>query len=125
MLDVLLLLLLMLVISEMARRRTETGQITLNEIRYGEIAGRVNELVEDLDAVHDYEFHGETCFTGILEERGFRIPVYFLESAKNQVCFSVNQPVEVTGIVRWSPPYSPGGAHSLSLAVRVAALWLR
>jgi hypothetical protein len=72
-----------------------------------------------------FQFHGEECFVGELQGDGYRIPVYFPKESMAQVAFSSGEPVEITGIVRWSPPYSPKGARSLSLAIRVAALWLR
>lgn len=79
---------------------------------------------QDID-VDVFNFHGEKCFASKLVQGGFSLPTYFLESAKQEVVFSNEQPVEVTGIVRWSPPYSPGGAASLNLVIRVVALWLR
>lgn len=75
--------------------------------------------------VKTFNFHGEQCFVGRLSQEAFNLPVYFPETAKQQVMFAHSQPVEVTGIVRWSPPYSPGGASSLNLVMRAAALWLR
>lgn len=70
-------------------------------------------------------FHGEKCLIATLSDGNYQIPVYFSDVSKYQLIFCNNQPVEITGIVRWVPPYTPGGAHSLNLAVRGAALWLR
>lgn len=75
--------------------------------------------------VKTFQFHGEKCFVGQIHGNGFRLPVYFDEASKAQVAFCNENPVEVTGIVRWSPPYSPKGARSLGLVIRTAALWLR
>ena len=76
--------------------------------------------------INTFHFHGERCFVGELHSTdAFRLPIYFSAESKNQVLFSNAQPVKVTGIVRWSPPYSPGGSRSLTLAIRAAALWLR
>lgn len=75
--------------------------------------------------IKTFQFHGEKCFTGEIHGDGYKLPVYFDEAAKAQVTFCNDYPVEVTGIVRWSPPYSPKGAHSLNLVIRAAALWLR
>lgn len=72
-----------------------------------------------------FNFHGERCFAGVIHGDGFKLPVYFHESAKEQVAFANDNPIEITGIVRWSPPYSPSGASSLNLVIRVAAVWLR
>jgi hypothetical protein len=70
-------------------------------------------------------FHGEVCIPVELKDSNYTLPVFIPENAKYQVAFCHNQPVEITGIVRWAPPYSPGGARSLNLAIRIAALWLR
>lgn len=75
--------------------------------------------------VKTFKFHGEQCFIGEIHGEGFRMPIYFDEAAKAQVAFCDENPVEITGIVRWSPPYSPKGARSLNLVIRAAALWLR
>lgn len=72
-----------------------------------------------------YLFHGEECVIGELKNEDYRIPVYLPLSAKYQVAFCHNQPVELTGIVRWTPPYSPGGRGSSNLALRCAMVWLR
>lgn len=75
--------------------------------------------------VKTFQVHGESCFVGKLEGNGFTLPLYFLEEAKQQVGFCNKMAVEAVGIVRWSPAYSTGGAKSLNLIVRVAALLLR
>jgi len=78
----------------------------------------------DID-VPTFLVHGEVCFAGRLEGDGFRLPVYFLKDAKQQVLFCNNVPVEIVGITRWSPAYSTGGAKSLNSIIRVASLLLR
>lgn len=75
--------------------------------------------------VKTFLIHGERCFVGRLHQSGFVLPAYFVEQAKSQVIFCQDQPVEVIGVLRWSPPYSPGGAKSLNLLLRVVALLLR
>ncbi|MFW2475332.1 MAG: hypothetical protein ACN4EP_00355 [Sediminibacterium sp.] len=70
-------------------------------------------------------FHGEECIVGEIKNEDYGIPVYFPVSSKYQIAFSHNQPVEITGVLRWTPPYSPGGGRSLNLALRCAILWLR
>jgi len=74
--------------------------------------------------VKTFNFHGEKCFTGKLHGDDFILPIYFDEGAEAQVAFCHQQPVEVTGIVRWSPSYSPQGSRALNLVIRTAALWL-
>jgi hypothetical protein len=70
-------------------------------------------------------FHGETCIVGKLESGAFMIPVFFSETSKYQVAFCNNEPVEITGVLRWTPPYSPKGGRALNMAIRCAALWLQ
>lgn len=70
-------------------------------------------------------FHGETTIVAKLSTAEYSVPVFLGESARHHVLFCNNQPVEVTGILRWVPPYSPGGARSCNLAIRCFALWLR
>lgn len=72
-------------------------------------------------------FHGEECIVAELrgDNGSYRIPVFLPVSSSFQVLFCQNQPVEITGVLRWIPPYSPGGASSLNLAIRAAAVWLR
>ena len=75
--------------------------------------------------VQTFLVHGEVCFAGRLKGNGFRLPLYFPQEARQQVLFCGNMPVEVVGIIRWSPAYSTGGAKSLNSIIRVAALLLR
>jgi hypothetical protein len=75
--------------------------------------------------VNTFLFHGEKCFVGELYSDGFRLPVYFDEAAKEQILFCHDEPIEITGIVRWAPPYSPKGSKSLNLVIRAASLWLQ
>lgn len=71
-----------------------------------------------------FMFHGEPCFAGSIQQDAYRLPAYFSDEARAQVAYCHNNPVELTGILRWCPPYSPGGAASLQLALRVAIVWL-
>ena len=64
--------------------------------------------------VRTFSVHGQRCFVGRLSSDGFSLPLYFIESAKDQICFCNNEPVEVIGVARWSPPYRPGGSKSLT-----------
>lgn len=69
-------------------------------------------------------FHGQSCVFGELQTDRHSIPVYFPEQAKFQIGFCDDQPVEITGVLRWVPPYSPQGGRSCNLALQCAALWL-
>ncbi|HFD31348.1 MAG TPA: hypothetical protein ENJ28_01350 [Gammaproteobacteria bacterium] len=72
-----------------------------------------------------FQFHTDTCFAGILNGEGYQLPVYFPESSINQVHCGHDNPVEIVGIVRWSPSYTPKGGNALNLALRVAAVWFQ
>lgn len=74
--------------------------------------------------VETFEIHGDKCFVGSLEKDGYKLPLYFPDAAKSQVCFLQKEPVEVVGIVKWSPGYKAGGGKSLNMLIRVAALLL-
>jgi hypothetical protein len=74
--------------------------------------------------VETFEMYGEACFAGSVEKDGYKLPVYFPTDAKNQVCFLQREPVEVVGIVRWSPGYKAGGGKTLNMLIRAVALLL-
>lgn len=74
--------------------------------------------------VKTFNFHGETCFAAELQGEGYRLPVYFGYDSRAQVAYCHTHPVELTGVLRWCPAYSPQGAASLHLAMRVGAVWL-
>lgn len=75
-------------------------------------------------SVESFEIHGDKCFVGSLEKDGYRLPIYFPDDAKGQVCFLQKEPVEIVGITKWSPGYKAGGGKSLNMLIRVAALLL-
>ncbi|CNF12700.1 Uncharacterised protein [Mycobacterium tuberculosis] len=78
----------------------------------------------DIDLPHEYRIYGLQCFTGVLEKDGFEIPLYFLVESAELVLYAYNKPVEVVGVVKWSPSYEVAG-HALNGIVLVAALLLR
>lgn len=71
-----------------------------------------------------YSVYGYQCFTGVLENNGFEIPLYFLVESAELVFYAHNKPVEVVGVVKWSPGYEVAG-HVLNGIVLAAALLLR
>lgn len=78
----------------------------------------------DIQPDHEYNIYGFTCFTGVLERDGFKIPVYFLSESIDIVYYAHDKPVEVVGVVKWSPTYEVAG-HALNCIVLGAALLLR
>ena len=99
------------------------GKLVFNEL--GENPPSFSPFTPQDVNLKSFFFHGEECIVGELHNSNYKIPVYLPSLSKYQVVFCHNQPVEITGIVRWSPPYSPGGASSLNLTIRCAAVWLR
>lgn len=71
-----------------------------------------------------YQVYGYQCFTGVLERDGFEVPVYFLVQSAELVFYAHSKPVEVVGVVKWSPSYEVAG-NALNGIVLVAALLLR
>lgn len=71
-----------------------------------------------------YRVYGEECFLAEIENEGFRFPVYFLIDAKEIVCYSNNKPVEIVGVLKWSPSYEVGG-FAVNHILLGAALLLR
>lgn len=72
----------------------------------------------------EYRLYGYTCFTGVLERDGFKIPIYFLSESAEIVYYAHDKPVEVVGVVKWSPTYEVAG-HALNCIVLAAGLLLQ
>lgn len=77
-----------------------------------------------IEIPEQYSVYGYDCFTGVLERDGFEIPVYFLVESAELVLYAQGKPVEVVGVVKWSPSYEVAG-HALNGIVLAAALLLR
>lgn len=77
-----------------------------------------------IEIPNQYSVYGYQCFTGVLERDGFEIPVYFLVESAELVFYANNKPVEVVGVVKWSPGYEVAG-HVLNGIMLGAALLLR
>jgi len=72
-----------------------------------------------------YKVYGETCFSAEIEKDGFRFPIYFLLDSKEIVCYSNSKPVEVIGVLKWSPSYEVGGFAINQIMLAAALLLLR
>jgi hypothetical protein len=71
-----------------------------------------------------YKVYGEECFSAEIETEGFRFPIFFLIDSKEIVCYTNDKPVEVVGVLKWSPSYEVGG-FALNKILLGAALLLR
>jgi len=78
----------------------------------------------EIEIPKTYNIYGETCFPAEVEKDGFKFPVYFLEESKEIVCYSDDKPVEVVGVLKWSPSYEVGG-FAINQIMLAAALLLR
>jgi len=75
--------------------------------------------------VPEVHFHGDLSIGAELTSDKYTLPVFFPAASKYQILYCNQQPVEISAVLRWVPPYSPGGAASLNLALSPFALWLR
>jgi|GEM_PF-3250332 len=71
-----------------------------------------------------YKVYGEECFSAEIEMEGFRFPIFFLIDSKEIVCYTNDKPVEVVGVLKWSPSYEVGG-FALNKILLAAAVLLR
>lgn len=71
-----------------------------------------------------YTVYGEQCFIGQIEADGFVHPVFFLIDSKEIVCYCNHKPVEVVGVLKWSPTFEVAG-FATNQTMLCAALLLR
>ena len=110
-----------------ARRIAPPDVVTIDgTLRFPEITPQVYDPFRPphIEIPDQYSVYGYQCFTGVLERDGFEVPVYFLVESAELVFYAHNKPVEVVGVVKWSPSYEVAG-HALNGIVLVAALLLR
>lgn len=77
-----------------------------------------------IDLPDRYSIYGFDCYTGVLEQDGFKMPVYFLADSADLVFYAQDKPVEIVGVVKWSPSYEVAG-HAVNSILLAAALLLR
>lgn len=53
-----------------------------------------------------YRLNDMDCFIAKLSYDGFTVPVYFPISSKEYTCYCMQKPVEVVGVIKWSPTYT-------------------
>lgn len=110
-----------------ARRVTPPDVITINgTLTFPDIPPHSYDPFQppQIEIERTYKLYGYTCFTGVLERDGFRIPIYFLTGSAEIVYYAHDKPVEVVGVVKWSPTYEVAG-HALNCIVLAAALLLQ
>ena len=68
---------------------------------------------------------GEECICYRLQNGEFYVQAYCPHNSESLLDNLVGQPIEVAGLLRYSPAYRVPGAISLSLGFRICAIWLR
>lgn len=58
-----------------------------------------------IEIKHIYKINDLDCFIGRLSHDGFEIPIYFPLRSKDLICYCINKPVEIVGVLKWSPTY--------------------
>jgi hypothetical protein len=76
-----------------------------------------------VDLPNQYRVYGYRTFSAALEAEGFTIPIHFLADSAELVFYANYKPVEVVGVVKWSPSYETGG-YTLNGILLCAALLL-
>ncbi len=69
--------------------------------------------------------YGLECFAAALTADGFSLPIYFLRHSAPLVCYMHRKPVEVVGVVKWSPSYDVAGYAINSLVLGAVVLLRR
>lgn len=77
-----------------------------------------------IDIPETYSIYGEKCFSAELEMEGYHFPIFFLLDSKEIVCYAKDKPVEIVGVLKWSPSYEVGG-FAINQTLLAAALLLR
>lgn len=78
----------------------------------------------EIKITETFKVYGEACFSARIETEGYQFPVFFLVESKEIVCYAKDKPVEVVGVLKWSPSYEVGG-FSINQILLGAALLLR
>jgi len=110
-----------------ARRVAPPDVVSINgEISFPDIPEHNYDPFQppQINIARTYRLYGYTCFTGVLSRDGFKIPLYFLTESAEIVYYAHSKPVEVVGVVKWSPTYEVAG-HALNCIVLAAALLLQ
>lgn len=71
-----------------------------------------------------YNIYGSNCFVTTIINNDFKLPCYFLESSKEIICYMQDKPVEIIGVLKWSPTYEVAG-YAINQLLLGAALLLR
>lgn len=77
-----------------------------------------------IDIQKTYKINDIECFIGKLSADGFNLPIYFPISSKDMICYCVEKPVEVVGVLKWAPTYEVS-SYALNQTVLSVALLLQ
>lgn len=79
----------------------------------------------DSEGKVDAMLSGEACVQYRLRANEIFLHAFVAKSSESVLDSLVGQPIEVIGILRYTPAYSIPGAIALSLGLRLCAVWLR
>lgn len=77
-----------------------------------------------IDIHKTYKINEIECFIGKLSADGFNLPIYFPISSKDMICYCVEKPVEIVGVLKWAPTYEVS-SYALNQTVLSVALLLQ
>lgn len=77
-----------------------------------------------IDIQKTYKVNEIECFIGKLSADGFNLPIYFPISSKDMICYCVEKPVEIVGVLKWAPTYEVS-SYALNQTVLSVALLLQ
>lgn len=106
-----------------ARERLIAG--SMNAFRPGNPVIVGNAFLSMEGHIANAQLSGESCSLYRLKIGDFFIQSYFPIEAISVCASLMSQPVEILGLLRYTPSYSVPGAMSLNLGLRVCAVWLR
>lgn len=78
-----------------------------------------------IDIPKTYKVNDIDCFIARLSGDGFTVPIYFPVSSKEYACYCIHKPVEVVGVLKWSPTYTVNSYAMTQTVLGVALLMQR
>ncbi|MCI8915002.1 MAG: hypothetical protein HFF38_13010 [Lawsonibacter sp.] len=78
-----------------------------------------------IDIPKTFKINDINCYSGRLSKDGFTVPIYFPINSKELVCYCIDQPVEIVGVLKWSPPYDVNTYSMNQIVLAVALLQQR
>ena len=123
-------------VAQAAREATPTKITSLSEARAQLMAGANGAIPTGTPAlITDVNFEeadhlpglfgGEHCVPARISGQGSHVRAFLNERDGSLLEQVSGQPVDVLGVLRYTPPYAVPGGIAISLGLRVCAVWLR